>query len=279
MRCIYILAMVYFAEIDILSAEPTARTYIFAAMESNFNDALIDSLAKYFDVVITHDDQRSYNPRFRDSTEVTWRRDEPPWVLLYKDAMTLIGPRFIGNDTIPADSTRGGGDTPGGFWHFDTLLNQNWSADTFFMLATYWTDSAGGRYDTIIIGDDTLHRVHAGSASTWQWRWSMDYGEAGWQSFYGCSTKVQCLRNYADTTYDNTYFDGIFMDNLLQYVNNYGYKMYPKQYMLDTIQGIVDSVGFRNAVYSFAQTVGVEYHSPVTPPQHGSQILGIANLG
>jgi len=51
MRSIYILAMVCFAGISIVSAEPTARTYIFAAMESNFSPALIESLAKYFDVL------------------------------------------------------------------------------------------------------------------------------------------------------------------------------------------------------------------------------------
>ena len=138
------------------------------------------------------------------------------------------------------------------------------------MMKTRWTDSLGGH-------SDSLGRVHAGDAIWWG-RWAMDYGESDWQIFYGCSTKVQCLRNYEDTIYDNTYFDGIFMDNLLQYVNNYGYKMYPKQYMLDTIQGIVDSVKFRSAVHSFAQTVGAEYHNPTTPPQHGCQILGVANL-
>jgi hypothetical protein len=46
-------------------------------MENNFSDPLIDSLAKYFDVVITHDAQRNYNWMFRDSNETTWRRDEP----------------------------------------------------------------------------------------------------------------------------------------------------------------------------------------------------------
>ena len=122
MRNIFILAIAFLTGIRIGNAEPTARTYCFAAMEANFGDSLIDSLAKYFDVVITHDDQRGYNPMFRDTTQVTWRRNEPPWVLLYKDAMTLIGPRFIGNDTIPADSTRGGGDTPGGFWHYDSMF-------------------------------------------------------------------------------------------------------------------------------------------------------------
>ena len=102
MRSIYILVMMCFAGISIVSAEPTARTYIFAAMESNFNDALIDSLAKYFDVVITHEGQREYNPDFRDSNEVTWRRNKPPWVLLYKDAMTLIG---LVIDPITGDTT------------------------------------------------------------------------------------------------------------------------------------------------------------------------------
>lgn len=34
---------------SIVHADPTARTYCFAAMESNFSDSLIDFLAKYFD--------------------------------------------------------------------------------------------------------------------------------------------------------------------------------------------------------------------------------------
>jgi hypothetical protein len=51
MRCKFILAIICLIGISIVSAEPTARTYIFAAMESNFNDNLIDSLAKYFDVL------------------------------------------------------------------------------------------------------------------------------------------------------------------------------------------------------------------------------------
>lgn len=48
----FILASIYVMGIGIVSAEPTARTYIFAAMESNFNDALIDSFAKYSDVLM-----------------------------------------------------------------------------------------------------------------------------------------------------------------------------------------------------------------------------------
>jgi hypothetical protein len=277
MRNIFILLTICIMGIGILSAEPTARTYIFAAMESNFNNALIDSIAKYFDVVITHERQRNYNPMFRDSNEVTWRRDEPPLVLLYKDAMTLIGPRFIydqyGNiiDTIPADSVQGGGATVGGFWHFDSLLKQNWSSDTFFMLATGSTE----HFDTVVIGNDSIHRVHAGSENTYKWRWAMDYGQLDWQDFYGCNTKMQCLRNYDSLTYDDTYFDGIFMDNLLQWVNYNGYNMYPVQYW----EG--DSVNygkFRNAVHAFAESISVLYHNPTTPSEHAAQILGIANL-
>jgi|GEM_PF-4882865 len=272
MRSIYILVMMCFAGISVVHAEPTARTYIFAAMESNFNNALIDSLTKYFDVVITHEGQREYNPDFRDSNEVTWRRNKPPWVLLYKDAMTLIGPVV---DTTPpydttywGDKTIGGGASVGGFWYYDSIFwgYGAYEQGTLFMMKS---DSTW-RFDS-------HNRVHAGDAIWWG-RWAMDYGESNWQNFYGCSTKVQCLRNYADTTYDDTYFDGIFIDNLLQYVNNYGYRMFPMQYMLDTIQGIVDSVKFRNAVHSFAQTVGDEYHNPATPSQHGTQILGVANL-
>jgi hypothetical protein len=74
MRNIFILVNVCLIGLSIIYAEPTARTYIFAAMESNFSDTLIDSIAKYFDVVITHDGQRNYNPMFRDTTQVTWRR-------------------------------------------------------------------------------------------------------------------------------------------------------------------------------------------------------------
>ena len=269
----FVVAVVCIVGIQVVTAEPTARTYCFAAMESNFNNALIDSLAKYFDVVITHDDQRIYNPRFRDSTKVAWRRDEPPWVLLYKDAMTLIGPRANPNpppDTIPADSTRGGGDTPGGFWYYDSIFfgYGAYNQDTFFMMKSDSTPPS-------IV--DEYDRVHAGSPPSWEWRWAMDYGEADWQSFYGCSTKVQCMRNYITLEYDNTYFDGIFIDNLLQWVNHLGYNMYPIQYWKSD-SAKPDHNKFRNAVHTFAQTASAEYHNSSTPPGHGKQILGIANL-
>jgi len=51
MRSIYILVMMCFAGISIVYSEPTAKTYIFAAMESNFSPALIESFARYFDVL------------------------------------------------------------------------------------------------------------------------------------------------------------------------------------------------------------------------------------
>jgi hypothetical protein len=125
MRYTFILAIICVIGISIVSAEPTARTYIFAAMESNFNDELIDSLAKYFDVVITHEGQREYNPMFRDSNEVVWRRNKPPWVLLYKDAMTLIGPvvdTITGDTSYWGDKSIGGGASVGGFWHYDSVF-------------------------------------------------------------------------------------------------------------------------------------------------------------
>jgi len=137
MRSIYILVMMCFAGIGIVSAEPTARTYIFAAMESNFSDILIDSLAKHFDVVITHEGQRDYNPMFRDSNEVTWRRDESPLLLLYKDAMTLKGPvvdTITGDTSYWGDQSVGGGMSVGGFWHFDSIFFEKLFSEKIFGL-------------------------------------------------------------------------------------------------------------------------------------------------
>jgi len=50
----FVLAIICIVGIQVVTAEPTARTYIFAAMESNFSDYLIYSLANHFDVIIFH---------------------------------------------------------------------------------------------------------------------------------------------------------------------------------------------------------------------------------
>ncbi|MBE0434050.1 hypothetical protein IBX73_11385, partial [candidate division WOR-3 bacterium] len=278
-KMICAIALMALMGFKIIVAEPTAKTYIFAASHYMFyhdwqGAAPLDSLCKHFDVIIFHDGKRDTIPTIRDSTKVEWRRDRAPLLLLYKDAMTLVGPGNPWNSPY-GDSTPGGGMTVGGWLHFDSLFSIKYPTDTFFMLATYWT----GHYDTITIGADTLHRVHAGSDSQWQWRWAMDYGEPYWQNLYACTTKVQCLRNYNTLQYDDTYFDGIFIDNLLQFCGgSWDYSMYPKQYILDTLTGLIDSVKFRDAVHSFAQTASAEYNNPETPPGHGRQIRGVANL-
>ncbi|MBE0433994.1 hypothetical protein IBX73_11095, partial [candidate division WOR-3 bacterium] len=271
-----VVLLIVCAGAGITFAEPTARTYSFAAFEAYFHvSGVIDSLAKHFDLVYAPETIRFWNPKFRDSAQVEWRRDKPPLLLMYKDAMTLKGPRYIVDpetsdtiDIIPADSTRGGGHTVGGFWHFDSILKQNFPSDTLFMLATTVGSHQTSHYDTIVIGNDTIHRVHAGSNPSWQWRWAMDYGRDDWQTFYGCSTKVQCLRNSHDLSYDSTYFDGVFIDNLLMWRGHYG--MYPLQYP--------DESSFRAAVHSFAQTVTDEYHNPDSPANHPCEVLALANL-
>ena len=271
MRFITIFAIMCVVGFEIISAEPTARTYIFTAWDSaSFTPEVVESLTRRYEVIITHDWDRHLNPMFRDTNLVTWRRNKP-LLLMYKDGLTLIGPRVNpqGDTIYWGDSPHGGGATVGGFWHFDSLFfgYSPYTADTFFMMKTDWTDHY-----------DAFFRVHAGDPPLYQWRWAMDYGEPDWQNFHACTTKVQCLRNYRTKQYDDTYFDGVFIDNLLQFCDiSHDYGMYPKQYT-DTLTGIVDSVKFRNAVHSFAQTASAEYHNSETPPGHGYQILGVGNL-
>lgn len=78
MRHKFILAIVCLIGVSVLSAEPTAKTYIFAASGYMFQGSALDSLAKHFDVIISHDPQRGSNPILRDTNEVPWRRDRPP---------------------------------------------------------------------------------------------------------------------------------------------------------------------------------------------------------
>lgn len=248
------------AIVQTIEAEPTARTYSFAAFQAYYTTpGAIDSLAKHFDLVYAPESIRFWNHIFRDSTQVMWRRDKPPLLLVYKDALTLCGP---GYPYGPPDSPHGGGQSVGGFMHFDSIFfgYKPYKSDTCFMMTTPQNDSFGHH--------DIYGRVQAGSVLSWQWRWAMDYGKPYWQNFHACSTKVQCLRNYKDLIYDETYFDGVFIDNLLMWRNDYG--MYPDQYQTHE--------SFREAVYSFAQAVSSEYHNADTPPEHSCQILAVGNL-
>ncbi len=124
-------------------------------------------------------------------------------------------------------------------------------------------------------------RVQAGEEPQYLWRWAMAYGESYWRNFYACTTKVQCLRNYADTTYDDTYFDGVFVDNLLHFVDglSYGYNIYPAQYRPypDTNNFAQWDANLRAAVDTFVQTVSAEYHNPNTPSGHPCEVLAIGN--
>ncbi len=268
---VILIVIVIYLMAQIVFAEPTAKTYIFAASQYMFYHPWyggnpLDSLCKHFDVIIFHDWNRDTIPTIRDSTKVEWRRNNAPILLLYKDAMTICGP---GRPWHPEpDPTIGGRETVGGYNHFDSLLKQNYPSDTFFMLATTVGSQQTSHYDTIVIGNDTLHRVKAGSDPSWQWRWAMAYGESYWRNFYACTTKVQCLRNYADTTYDDTYFDGVLIDNLLPLRSLHG--LYPQQYP--------DNNSFREAVYSFTQTACSEYHNLTSPPGNPRSILGTGNL-
>ncbi len=112
-------------DVQVVSAEPTAKTYIFAASHYMFYNTLwfggipLDCLCKHFDAIIFHDWNRDTIPTIRDSTKVEWRRNKPPILLLYKDGMTLVGDSSWHGGPDPS---QGGYETVGGFPHFDSIF-------------------------------------------------------------------------------------------------------------------------------------------------------------
>lgn len=243
-----------------LAVGPTPRTCIFAYF--NFNREIVCKLAENFEIVVVHDNKRNWNPVFRDSNSVKWRRSQPV-LLVYKDCLSLIGP---GNpwDSL-GDLSSGGGATVGGFWHFDSIFRGlGRRADTFFLMAS---DTSSHR--------DSDNRVKIGSGNQWQYRWAMDYGKEYWAQFFACTSKVQCLRNFSDRMYDSTYFDGVFLDNILFFSREYG--SYPRKYWNPGNPERGDYL-LQSATLSFLRTVSNEYHKIRTPGGYGRRILAIANI-
>lgn len=238
---------------------PTARTCIFAYF--SYNQTTVEYLAQHFELIVAHDNKRKWNPVFRNADKVAWRRARP-LLLIYKDCLTLIGP---GNPWgSSGDSTAGGGASVGGYWHFDSLFRGlGYRADTQFLMAT-----DASRYKD---GDD---RIRAGSPAQWPYRWAMDCGKEYWTRFYACSTKVQCLRNYANLHYDDTFFDGVFIDNILHF--NWVYGIYPRQYWNPDDPGRGDR-SLRDAAYAFVRKTVAEYHDPRTPRGWGRTIMAVGN--
>ncbi|MBE0434004.1 hypothetical protein IBX73_11145 [candidate division WOR-3 bacterium] len=237
----------------------TARTCIFAYF--SYDQATVEYIAEHFELVVAHDNKRKWNPVFRDPGKVKWRRARP-LLLVYKDCLTLIGP---GNPWgMSGDSTAGGGASVGGYWHFDSLFRGlGYRADTQFLMA-----SDGSRYK------DGDHRIQAGSPAQWPYRWVMDFGKEYWTRFYACSSKVQCLRNYATSRYDDTFFDGVFIDNILHF--NWLYGIYPQRYR-DPDDPARGDRALRDAVHTFLRKTVSEYHNPLTPAGKGRAIMAVGN--
>lgn len=240
-------------------AERTAKTCVFAYVKS-LDGGTVDNIARHYDLVVLPDMQRWAVPILRKKA-IQWR-GKPPLLLVYKDCMTVIGP--VASWQLP-DSTRGGGSSVGGFWHFDSLFNGYVAnkADTVFLMKSEKT----AHYDT-------LGRVQAGSGSSYRYRWAMDRGNDYWATFYACSSKVQCLRNYTTMLYDDTYFDGVFIDNVLH--DNRDYSIYAQQYSISGNSSIDDSL-FRLGMHSFLKRVYEEYHRVSTPVEKPRQILAVGN--
>lgn len=240
--------------------ERTARLCVFAYFRHGLDDVVCDSIARQFDLVVLNDAKRSAVPRIRQRAD-SWHREQPI-ILVYKDCLTLIGP---GNPWgSKGDSIRGGGASVGGFWHFDSIFNGiGYVADTFFLMAS---DSTSDH--------DRFMRIKAGNVQYRHYRWAMDWSKKYWAEFYARNTKIQCLRNYQNQQYDATYFDGVFIDNVLHFNREYG--IYPAQYW-DADNSKASNIQLQVAVNSFLQIVHAEYKNPRTPAEHASQILGVGN--
>lgn len=240
--------------------EKTARLCVFAYFRRGLDDAVCDSIAKHFDLIVLNDAKRSAVPRIRRRAD--FRRREQPIILVYKDCLTLIGP---GNPWgSSGDSVRGGGASVGGFWYFDSIFNGvGYARDTFFLMASDSTSTL-----------DSLARVKAGNAKYRHYRWAMDWSEKYWAQFYARHTKIQCLRNYQNQQYDSTYFDGVFIDNVLHFNKEYG--IFPAQYWDAEHPGESD-MRLQDAITDFLKTVHEEYKNPNTPLGRPTGILGVGN--
>ena len=240
--------------------EATARLCIFAYFRRELDDAVCDSIAKHFDLIVLNDAKRSAVPRIRQKAHI--RRREQPIILVYKDCFTLIGP---GNPWgSGGDSIRGGGASVGGFWHFDSIFKGiGYARDTFFLMAS---DSTSDH--------DRFLRVKGGSEKYRHYRWAMDWAKNYWAEFFARNTKIQCLRNYRNLQYDSTYFDGVFIDNVLHFNREYG--VYPKQYW-DAEDPRESNTRLQAAVSDFLQVVYEEYKNPRTPAERPARILGVGN--
>jgi hypothetical protein len=240
--------------------EKTARLCVFAYFRRGLDDAVCDSIAKLFDLVVLNDGKRPAVPRIR--RRAYSRRRAQPIILVYKDCLTLIGP---GNPWgSRGDSVRGGGASVGGFWHFDSIFKGiGYESDTFFLMASDSTSDHDGYL-----------RVKAGNERYRHYRWAMDWAKMYWAEFFARNTKIQCLRNYRNQQYDSTYFDGVFIDNVLHFNKEYG--AYPWQYW-DSDDPKGSDRRLQAAVSDFLQVIYEEYKNPLTPAGHPNQILGVGN--
>ncbi len=239
---------------------PTAKKCVFMYYRYELSGAVVDTLARYYDLVVLPDKKREINPSLRQKG-LLYRR-KAPLVFVYKDCATISGP--IRGRKSP-ESAVGGGVTIGGFWHFDSLFwgYGAYDPDTVFLMGSNQT---GHR--------DSLGRVQAGSGSSYEWRWAMNWGNQYWTDFFACTSKVQCLRNHKNVQYDNTYFDGVFLDNILHF--NRQYSIYPQQYWVTSDTAKNDSL-MRQAVYGFLQRIYDEYHDVATPTSYPHRILALGN--
>lgn len=240
--------------------QATAKLCVFAYFARELDDTVCDSIAKHFDLIVLNDARRSAVPLIRQKARGLYRKQ--PIILVYKDCLTLIGP---GNPwKSSGDSIQGGGASVGGFWHFDSIFNGiGYAPDTFFLMASNWTSD-----------QDNRARVKAGSAKYRNYRWAMDWSRNYWAQFFARNTKIHCLRNYRVLQYDSTYFDGVFIDNVLHFNREYG--IYPAQYW-DAEDPRVSNIRLQNAVGNFLQVVYDEYKNPLTPTEGPTQILGVGN--
>lgn len=248
----------------ITTAEPTVRTGIYLCGDLD-DQVFRDTVTKNFELIITYDFRRGFIDYIRQDS-ADWRRNMPI-ITVYKGCLTLF------NCSCPwyhLEQTKGGGHTVGGFYHFDSLFRgyyKDKDSINCFLMASDSTEHK-----------DSLNRIKAGCGDTWEFRWVMDYSSEDYRTFFACSSKVQCLRNYNTEQYDSTYFDGVFIDHILHYTNEYG--MYPEKYAIYNDVGALvdfDDTLFQNHIASFCENTYAEYHNPNTPNDHGREILAIGN--
>lgn len=238
--------------------QKTVKNYIHAYF--NYDHKTAEYMADHFSLIVAHENKRGWNPILRERKKKTGDRIV---ILLYKDFLTVIGP---GNPwTIHGDDVWGGGATVGGFQYFDSLFHGvGFPAETLFLMAGS---------DTRIYDEE--NRAQVNESGTVAYRWAMDFGMQKWADYFAGNTKIQCLRNAENGEYDQTYFDGVFIDDIIHSNSDYG--LYPFKYW-NPRDPVKSDLLLRKAMFKSIIKVVDEYHRSSGFSQYKKSILAVGNI-